>query len=325
MKTGIFLLHENFHQNQNDAIHQELELACYAEHLGFDEVWLAEHHFNSFSIIPNPSLAMAYLSAKTKTIRIGSAAFLAPFYHPLRLAEEIATLDVLSYGRINAGFAKGGFTLDMEYFDKSADELRQEMYDNVSKIDIFLHTNKSLQPKPMQKKVPIYIATFSTQQSIEFAAKNGYGLMFSQGATKEECQSASDYYHSIAGVYPEVVVMRIFSVANTHKEARESALPATEHFIKCMQAVKAKKEQPAFAQKNYEELLKQREAFFHSKKFMDAGIIGTSTQCVEQIQALQNVIENLHLILKPASLSLRKSQEMLQLFKEQIEPKIIKR
>lgn len=323
MKVGIFLLHENFNATAYVATHNEIELAMYAEELGFDEVWFAEHHFNSFSVIPNPSLTMAYLSAKTTKIRIGSAAFLAPFYHPVRLAEEIATLDVLSFGRINAGFAKGGFALDMEHFDKSAQELRESTYKNVLKIDETLHDYSRIEPKPLQKKIPFYIATFSTKESIEFAAKHGYGLMFSQGATLEECHEASNYYHTLAGFYPEAVVMRIFSVAPTNKEAREIALPATDYFIKCMQAVKAKRKQPTYFQENYQELLRQRYEFFDAKKFMNCGIIGTELECREQIRALKRAIPNLHLTLKVASSDIEKSKEMLHTFNEDIKPHIM--
>ncbi|MCX6076497.1 MAG: LLM class flavin-dependent oxidoreductase [Campylobacterales bacterium] len=89
MKLGIFLLTENFGENAHDAILNDIELAIYAEKLRFNEVWFAEHHFNSFSVIPNPALMMATLAARTDKIRIGTAAFLAPFYNPIRLAKEI--------------------------------------------------------------------------------------------------------------------------------------------------------------------------------------------------------------------------------------------
>ena len=320
MKTGIFLLHENFHASHTNTMLGEMDLGVWAEELGFDEVWFAEHHFNDFSVIPSPTLAMAYLAARTEHIRIGSAAFLAPFYHHVRLAEEIASLDVLSSGRINAGFAKGGFTLDMELFDKSADQLREEMFEDVQKIAQMLESHQHLQPKPIQKKIPFYIATFSTKETIEYAAYHGYGLLFSQGASLEECVAASNLYHTISGVYPEVVVMRVLSIDEDQKEAHQNALIATDHFIKCMQAVKAKKEQPAFAQQNYEELLAQRYDFFHAQNFINAGIIGSKTECIAKTQALKDALPNLHLILKPATFSHKKSKEMLAVFKELVEP-----
>ncbi len=323
MKTGIFLLHENFHANQQNAMLGEMDLGVWAEELGFDEVWFAEHHFNDFSVIPSPSLAMAYLAAKTKGIRIGSAAFLAPFYHNVRLAEEIATLDILSNGRVNAGFAKGGFTLDMELFDKSAEALREEMFANVQKIEKLLNNEPDLMPKPLQKNIPFFIATFSTKETIEYAAHHGYGLLFSQGASLEECVSASKLYHSISGVYPEAVVMRVFSVDEDETQAHTNALIATDHFIKCMQAVKAKKEQPPFAQQNYEQLLAQRYDFFHTQNFINAGIIGSLEECINKTQALKDTLLNLHLILKPAALSHEKSKAMLRVFKEEIEPALV--
>lgn len=322
MKVGIFLLTENFHGNPHATILNDIELACYAEELGFDEVWFAEHHFNSFSVIPNPSVMMAYTAAKTTKIRIGSAAFLAPFYHPVRLAEEIATLDNLSNGRVNAGFAKGGFTLDMDYFSKSVQELRSELFNNVKQISSSLYHNKSLYPKPIQKKVPFYIATFSTKESIEFAANNSYGLMFSQGATLEECENACKLYKEIAGFEPEVILMRVFYVADSYKEAYKNAVVATDHFVKCMRSLNAGGIQPTFNKINYNALLAQRYEFFDAKKFMEASIVGTVEESIEKISDIKRRIKNLHLILKPASTNAMISRGLLKIFSQQIQPNI---
>ncbi len=322
MKTGIFLLTENFHANSHVTILNDIDLACYAEELGFDEVWFAEHHFNSFSVIPNPSLMMAYTAAKTSKIRIGSAAFLAPFYHPTRLAEEIATLDNLSNGRINAGFAKGGFTLDMEYFSKTPQELRSELFENVHIINRALSHNKALHPKPLQNTIPIYMATFSTQETIEFAANNGFGLMFSQGATIEECENACRVYKNIAGFDPEIVLMRVFYVAQSYEKAYNAAVIATDHFVKSMRSLNSGGTQPEFNQENYTLLLNQRYEFFDAKKFMNAALLGTVEESIDKILEMEKRIKNLHLILKPASTDPRVTRKMLKIFSEDIRPKI---
>jgi len=322
MKLGIFLLTENFHQNSSQSIADDIDTAIYAEKLGFDEVWFAEHHFNAFSVIPNPSLMMSYLAAKTNTIRIGSAAFLAPFYHPIRLAEEIATLDNLSQGRINVGFAKGGFALDMEFFNQSASSLRAEMFATVQKIERMLYCDSLLQPKPIQHKIPFFVATFSTFETIEFAAKNGYGLMFSQGATLKECEEAQEHYKSMAGFYPQTILMRIFSLAKTKEEAYRIALPATEHFVKSMRAIQRNEKQPIFDEQNYKELLAQRYEFFDAKKFIEAGIIGNVNECITHIETINRRIKNLHLVLKIASTDIKLTQKMLKEFSEKIKPKL---
>lgn len=322
MKLGIFLLTERYGSSATLAIHNDIEMACYAEELGFDEVWFAEHHFNNFSVIPNPSLIMACTVAKTKNIRVGSAAFLAPFYHPTRLAEEIATLDNLSFGRINAGFAKGGFTLDMENFEKSPESLRAEMFANIKSIETKLYDEATFEPKPIQKKVPFYVATFSTHESVKFAAQNGYGLMFSQGATLEECEVVQEFYKNIAGFYPQIVLMRVFSMASDSKRAYERAVVATDHFVKSMRAVQSKQEQPSFNKRNYDALLSQRNEFFDAQKFMKVALVGNEEEIVEQISNIQRRIHHLHLVLKVGATDTRVARIMLQKFMQKIKPKL---
>src|SRR5271155_1984520 len=81
---------------------------------GYDAVWLAEHHFSSFSVCPSVHMVGVLAAARTRRLRIGTGVSLAPFYHPLRLAEEVALLDMLSGGRVNwgtgRGFSLGAFT-----------------------------------------------------------------------------------------------------------------------------------------------------------------------------------------------------------------------
>ncbi|WP_373073054.1 LLM class flavin-dependent oxidoreductase [Sulfurimonas sp.] len=322
MKVGIFLLTENYSNSAHLSIANDIELGVYAEQLGFDEVWFAEHHFNAFSVIPSPTLMMAALAARTKHIRIGSAAFLAPFYHNTRLSEEIATLDNLSFGRIDAGFAKGGFAYDVESFDKSPQNLRQEMFENVQNIDQTLCNNWLLEPKPLQAKVPFYIATFSTVETIEFAAKNGYGLMFSQGATIKQCEDAQKIYKHIAGYEPQIVLMRVFCIEENYERAYNKALPETDHFIKCMRAVKSRQMQPTFKKENYEALLKQRFSFFDGKNFLDNAILGNEKECIEQIKNINKKIKNLHLVLKVSSSNAMQTRGMLKTFSQKIKPNI---
>lgn len=322
MKLGVFLLSENFNNNTQQTILDDIEFGVLAEELGFDEVWFAEHHFNPFSVIPNPTLMMATLAAKTKKIRIGAAAFLTPFYNPTRLAEEISTLDNISNGRIDAGYAKGGFTLDLEYFNKDAKTLRAELFQDIKDIQTRIYEDARFEPKPIQKKIPSFIATFSTKETIEYAAKNSHGLMFSQGATLDECMQAQEYYKEIAGFYPQTILMRVFSVAPTKEEAHSIAIVSTEHFIKCMRAVKSKQDQPNFNKENYEELLAQRYEFFDASTFMQAAIIGGVDECIKQIKEIKNKIKNLHLVLKVASPDAEQAKEMLRTFSRDIKPKI---
>ena len=93
-----------------------LERVQIMERTGYDAVWLAEHHFSGYSVSPSVLLVATYIAAKTNSIRIGTAITLAAFYHPLRLAEEIALLDILSGGRVNWGAGRGFDSVEFKAF-----------------------------------------------------------------------------------------------------------------------------------------------------------------------------------------------------------------
>ena len=97
-----------------------------AEQLGFEAMWLGEHHFGPYGVgdIPNPILLGADLAARTSRIRIGQMANIAPWWHPIRLAEDIAILDNLSGGRADVGFGRGVWPYEGPQFHPHADPRR---------------------------------------------------------------------------------------------------------------------------------------------------------------------------------------------------------
>ena len=80
-----------------------------AEELGFETMWPGEHHFGPYGVgdLPNPILLGADLAARTSKIRIGQMANIAPWWHPIRLAEDLAILDNMTLGRVDVGFGRG--------------------------------------------------------------------------------------------------------------------------------------------------------------------------------------------------------------------------
>jgi len=335
MKIGLFCLTEYFEGSVQESIMEQLRLVELADQLGFDEAWFGEHHFNGFSIIPDPCSMIAYAAARTGCIRLGTAGFLAPFYHPLRLAESIAVLDNLSDGRINAGFAKGGFAPDTKFFSRDPDNLRNAMFEITESVDELLHTqnptyngafasfeNPNLHPKPLQKRIPFFIATFANPDTIRFAARHGYGLLMSQGASLEECLEARKLYHRVAGIDPEIVLMRVFCVAESYEDAYRIARPSIDHFVKSMRAASSEIPPPTWNREKYDAILSEREAFFDGEKFFDNAIIGTYRQCLKTIQNIQNTLPDVHLVLKPSSSDSGENRLMLTLFNSHIRPYI---
>ena len=118
--------------------------AILAEELGFEAIWLGEHHFTPFGVgdLPNPVLLGADLAARTSRIRIGQMANIATWWHPIRLAEDLAMLDNMSGGRLEVGFGRGIWPYEGPQFHPNADprkdaenrELFQETVEIVRKI-----------------------------------------------------------------------------------------------------------------------------------------------------------------------------------------------
>ncbi len=115
-----------------------------AEELGFEAMWLGEHHFGPYGLgdLPNPILLGADLAARTSKIRIGQMANIAPWWHPIRLAEDLAMLDNMTGGRVEVGFGRGIWPYEGPQFHPNADprkdkenrELFNEMVEIVREI-----------------------------------------------------------------------------------------------------------------------------------------------------------------------------------------------
>ena len=87
-----------------------IEQSVYGEALGFESVWPVEQHFAAhLSMLSAPFLMLAAVAERTRAMRLGVAVTLLPLWHPIRLAEEIATLDVISNGRVEFGVGRGAF------------------------------------------------------------------------------------------------------------------------------------------------------------------------------------------------------------------------
>src|SRR5579864_3886904 len=109
MKFGLhFQLPSTASQSPVQRYRDTLDQCVHAESLGFESVWPVEQHFNSeLSILPAPMLMLAALAERTRTLRLGIAITLLPLWHPLRIAEGIGTLDVISNGRVEFGIGRG--------------------------------------------------------------------------------------------------------------------------------------------------------------------------------------------------------------------------
>src|SRR5204863_8407110 len=104
MDFGTFLLMQSPSARTSQEIFARgVEVAQAAESLGFRNVWLAEHHFSTYGYLSRPAQLATFIAAKTTTLRVGTAVIVVPLHHPLIVAEEIATLDLLAGRRVDVG------------------------------------------------------------------------------------------------------------------------------------------------------------------------------------------------------------------------------
>src|SRR5438105_8945912 len=114
---------------------ETLEQAAHAETLGFESVWPVEQHFDpELSILPSPLLILAALAERTSHLRLGIAIVLLPLSHPVRIAEEIATLDVLSNGRVEFGIGRGSLPEHFKGFGIAQSESRDRFVEGLEII-----------------------------------------------------------------------------------------------------------------------------------------------------------------------------------------------
>src|SRR5438309_2231841 len=103
---------------------EHLTLGDLAEPLGFDSVFALEHHFTGYAMSPSPTQLLSYIAGRTKRITLGTAVIVLPWHDPVRVAEQIALLDILSHGRCVFGFGRGAATVEYAGFRVPMEEAR---------------------------------------------------------------------------------------------------------------------------------------------------------------------------------------------------------
>jgi alkanesulfonate monooxygenase SsuD/methylene tetrahydromethanopterin reductase-like flavin-dependent oxidoreductase (luciferase family) len=168
VKFGIQNLFPAEGADDHHVLREALEEIKLADELGFDSAWLAEHHFSRYGILGNPLVLAGAIAQATTRITIGTAVVVLPFHHPLRLAEDVSTLDILSEGRLEIGVGRGyqpgefsGFGIDPQTSKQRYAEVVEILklawsgeafsYDG----DFYSVDNVTVSPRPMRVGGPL--------------------------------------------------------------------------------------------------------------------------------------------------------------------------
>ena len=171
---------------------ESLDIAEEADELGYSHARSVEHYFERYGgYSPNPILFLAAAAARTRKMRLVTGAVVPAFNNPLKLAGEIGMLDAISNGRFDVGFARAFLPHEFRRFRISPDESVARFREGLEQIGLLLtkenvshhgqfHSfdNVTSLPRPTQKPRPkFYIASTRTEDSFEFAGRNGHALM----------------------------------------------------------------------------------------------------------------------------------------------------
>ena len=162
-----------------------------ADRLGIQDIWLGEHHFSRHGILSGIFSFMGTVAARTRNARIGTAIVVLPFHNPVQVAEESATLDIVSNGRFNLGIGAGYQAQEFHGMGVNIEESREMFAEYLDVIQrcweggSITYRGKYVNiediwviPKPVQKPgPPIYIAVSTSPESVDYAAKLGVPIM----------------------------------------------------------------------------------------------------------------------------------------------------
>lgn len=249
MKLGMFLMGD-----RTGTYHDMAAQVCRAEALGFHSVWLAERHLaNGDMLWPSPMVAASYLAARTQRIRIGLAARILPFHHPLQVANDALTLDVLTRGRFDLGLSRGSMD-DQSHaaFGVDRDEARARFDEHYEVLRLacsgepfsfkgrYFHLDTIVpSPRPVQKPHPPFFMVANNPLSLDTAAGQALPVFLNGALDTAALVRTAERYRAraaAAGLSPpgeHLLVNRFVCVAETsaaaHQAMREPFLRFLQH------------------------------------------------------------------------------------------------
>jgi alkanesulfonate monooxygenase SsuD/methylene tetrahydromethanopterin reductase-like flavin-dependent oxidoreductase (luciferase family) len=231
----------------NSVYETALERFAIMDQTGYDCVWLAEHHFSSFSVCPSVHMMGTMAAARTKRLRIGTAVSLAPFYNPLRLAEEVALLDVLSGGRVNWGAGRGFERSEFAAFGIPGEESAPRFHEAVDIVlkawtnqrlsyegKFFRYDGVEVLPKPLQAPHPPVWMAASSLPAIDWAAGQGHSILmdphssFADLAAKRRHYAAKLSEAGFSDAGRTIPMARLVAVEDSDEKARAVAKRVAE-------------------------------------------------------------------------------------------------
>ncbi|MGK0715803.1 LLM class flavin-dependent oxidoreductase [Leucobacter sp. W1153] len=344
MRFSLFIHMERYDDSISAQEHWSnlVELTLIAEAGGFSTVWIGEHHSMEYTASPNPIPQLAYLAARTSTIRLGAGTVIAPFWNPIRTAGEIALLDVISGGRAELGVARGAYQFEFDRLaggmpatdgGKAMNEIVQTVNhlwsgDYAFEGEVFQFPTSTSVPKPVQKNPPVWVAARS-QESHDFAVAHGCNVMVTplMKGDEEVADLVNKFETAIAGhpeaeKRPDIMVLRHTYVhAEAEPEGWKIGAAAVNKFYRTFDAWFGNKTTPVngFLDPSPEEKFSERPEF-ELESLHRTAMIGTPEEVIERLRHYEALGVTEYSFWSDNSLSHEEKKRSLQLFCDHVVP-----
>ena len=350
MKVGIALnmLHEPGRPDVA-VVHEHLALGDLAEPLGFDSLWGLEHHFTGYAMSPAPTQLLAYFAGRTKRISLGTAVIVLPWHDPIRVAEQIALLDIMCGGRCLFGFGRGAASVEYEGFGIPMGEARPRFAEAAEVIvkalanETFEHQGQffkiprtSIRPRPISNPERRFYASSVSPESAEVIARLGFGMLLIMQNEWSKCREDIDKFHAMsqaAGFAPRApIILTNVSCAESRDEAKERAMrylgrkwqSIDDHYRFSDGHLSVVKGYESYGKtaKTYAKLKDPANLKKATDFYVSIQIVGTPDDCLQQIGELQKVTGLEHLVAEFAfgNLPHHEAERNARLFADKVLP-----
>jgi alkanesulfonate monooxygenase SsuD/methylene tetrahydromethanopterin reductase-like flavin-dependent oxidoreductase (luciferase family) len=305
-------------------IGEHLALGDLAEPLGFDSLFALEHHFTGYAMSPAPTQLLAYYAGRTRKIQLGTAVIVLPWHDPVRVAEQIALLDILCGGRCLFGFGRGAASVEYEGFRVPMGEARPRFVEAAQVIvkalaeesfehhgEFFQIPRTAIRPRPISHPERRFYASAVSPESGEIMAKLDFGiLMVMQNEWAKAAEDIARYREiaTAAGHSPRPpVILTNVCCAESRDEAHARAfkylgqkwqsIDDHYHFSDGHLATVKGYESYGKMARTYAKIGESAETKQKATDFyVSIQIVGTPNDCLDKIAELQRVTGMDHLV-----------------------------
>lgn len=285
-----------------------IEEAREADRLGFHSLWLAEVHFmRRFSLLPAPMMLLAAIAQTTQRLKLGLAVNLTPLHHPARLAEESATLDLLSNGRVEFGAGRGSFTSNYRGYQIPIEQSRERLPEALEYIrqawmqprltfegKYYRAADLEVIPKPLQQPHPPIRIAANTPDTFAFAGSVGHPIFVAAGVNPPNLldtrlalyrQGLTDAGHRVPDDWLSYQMMTF--TGRDAKRVRQIVEPGMRHYFKVVTEYLEPQSQAPEHVEQLEKIKNRMRSVTYESTAANTALFGEPAACVDRIRELQ--------------------------------------